>query len=219
MLLSAGIDNPKTQLQINTILQAWQLVVALLGTSFCERIGRRPLTMGSLGCCTVFFIILAGLSARYGHSTDASGIYGTVACIFLFLGAYSFGLTPLTAVYGPEVLSFNTRATGIALQTMLTKACGVLITMAFPFMMRDIGWKSYIVNASWNVLFLIYIYFQWVETSSKTLEQIDMIFEGEEATSVSVLAEPLLNRHDFNHPRFAHGFGFVNFKIASDEVQ
>lgn len=51
--------------------------------------------------------------------------------------------------------------------------------MAFPYMMEAIGWKTYIVNASWNILMWLYIYFQWVETKVLTLEEIDVLFDGE----------------------------------------
>ena len=178
MLSQAGVTNPTTQLQINVILSSWQLVVAVSGSFLADKLGRRVLALGSLGACSAFFYLLAGLTAKYGTSGNKSGTYGTIACIFLFLGAYSFGITPLTAMYAPEVLSYNMRANGIALQGILIKSCGVLVTMAFPYMMASIGWKSYIVNASWNILIWLYIYFQWVETKGQTLEQIDAIFDG-----------------------------------------
>ncbi|KAF7554853.1 hypothetical protein G7Z17_g2583 [Cylindrodendrum hubeiense] len=178
MLSQAGIDDPTTQLQINVILSAWQLVVAIIGSSLAERLGRRRLALISLGLCCVFFYMLAGLTARYGTAGDKSGTYGTIACIFLFLGAYGFGITPLTAMYVPEVLSYNMRANGIAMQGMLIKSCGVLVSMAFPYLMESIGWKTYVVNASWNILIWLYIYFQWVETKGLTLEEIDALFEG-----------------------------------------
>lgn len=179
MLTQAGIGNPTTQLQINVVLSSWQLVVAISGSSLAEKLGRRFLALFSLGTCSAFFYILAGLTARYGTAGDKAGTYGTVACIFLFLGAYAFGITPLTAMYAPEVLSYNMRANGIAMQGILIKSCGVLVTLAFPYMLESIGWKSYVINASWNILLWLYIWFQWVETKGLTLEEVDRIFDGE----------------------------------------
>jgi MFS family permease len=179
MLSSAGVTDPTTQLQVNVILSAWQLVVAVSGAILSDRIGRRLLCLSSLGMCSVFFYMLGGLTAKYGHSDNESGIYGTIACIFLFVGGYAFGITPLTPMYGPEVLSYNMRANGLALQGMLIKACGVLVSMAFPYLMEAIGWKTYIVNASWDVLFWLYVYFEWVETKQLTLEEVDALFDGQ----------------------------------------
>ncbi|KAF4917985.1 Lactose permease [Colletotrichum viniferum] len=181
MLSQAGVTDPTTQLQINVILSSWQLVVAITGSTLAEKLGRRVLALGSLGTCSIFFYLLAGLTAKYGTSGDKAGTYDTIACIFLFLGAYAFGITPLTAMYAPEVLLYNMRANVIAMQGILIKSCGVLFSMAFPYLMESIGWKTYIVNASWNILIWVYIYFQWVETKGLTLEEIDVLFDGQKA--------------------------------------
>lgn len=179
MLSQAGVSDSTTQLQINVILASWQLVIAITGSCLAERLGRRVLSLSSLGMCSIFFYILAGLTAKYGTSGDKPGTYGTIACIFLFSGAYSFGITPLTAMYAPEVLSYEMRANGIALQGILLKSSGVLVSIVFPYLMESIGWKAYVVNASWNILLWLYIFFQWVETKGLTLEQVDALFDSE----------------------------------------
>jgi hypothetical protein len=72
-----------------------------------------------------------------------------------------------------------------------------------PIALTNIGWKTYIINGSWDIVTLVLIvryptssdvvYFQsanadqavyWVETKGKTLEEIDAIFEGEKHSSV-----------------------------------
>jgi len=59
----------------------------------------------------------------YGGSGNTSGIYGTVATIFLFQGSYAVGITPLTLLYPPEVLNFSIRSNGMAAWT-LAVTCG-----------------------------------------------------------------------------------------------
>lgn len=44
------------------------------------------------------------------------------------------------------------------------------------YAMADLGWKFYMINASWNVIFLVIIYFTWVETRRLTLEEIAIKF-------------------------------------------
>ncbi|KAK4942568.1 hypothetical protein LTR10_017697 [Elasticomyces elasticus] len=178
MLSQAGIENPTTQLEINIILTSWTLVVSLLGAWFADSVGRKTLCAISLAGQIITFYILAGLTAVYGSSTDKSGIYGTIAIIFLYNAAYAYGVTPLTVLYPPEVLSYEVRGSGMGLYTFTTKLSGLLVTMAFPFALDAIGWKTYIINASADILMLVGVLWYWVETRGLTLEEVDKIFDG-----------------------------------------
>lgn len=44
------------------------------------------------------------------------------------------------------------------------------------YAMADLGWKFYMINASWNIVFLVIIYFTWIETRRLTLEEIAIKF-------------------------------------------
>lgn len=119
MLTQAGIENPTTQLEINIILTSWTLVVSLLGAWFADSIGRKSLCEISLAGQIITFYILAGLTAIYGSSTDKSGIYGTIAMIFLYNAAYAYGITPLTVLYPPEVLSYEVRGEAVLVRHVI----------------------------------------------------------------------------------------------------
>ncbi|KAK7202667.1 hexose transporter [Myxozyma melibiosi] len=178
MLDQAGITSSHTQLEINVILSAFCLVIAVIGSQCACYMGRRTLVLWSLGVCTIFLYMFGGLTAKYGNSTNKSGIYGTIACMFLFNGAYSFGLTPITSLYPAEVLTYSMRSVGMGVTMFIAKGCGLLVTFAFPYAMDKLGWKIYMINSSFNVLCCIFVYFTWVETHNKTLEQIDAMFDG-----------------------------------------
>jgi MFS family permease len=178
MLSEAGIKDATKQLQINVILNSWALVVSVTASFFSDKIGRKALCEISLAGCTIFFYLVGGLTGAYGTSTNTSGIYGTLAAIFLFVGSYHIGITPLTVLYPPEILSYRIRATGMGLYTLTTKLFGLLVTMAFPYSFAAIGWKTYMINASFNILLLLVVVFYWVETKGLTLEEVDKRFDG-----------------------------------------
>ncbi|KIX92293.1 uncharacterized protein Z520_12039 [Fonsecaea multimorphosa CBS 102226] len=178
MLSQAGITDPTTQLEINIILTSWTLVVSLVGAWYADSLGRKTLCVISLAGQIVTFFILAGLTAVYGNSTDKSGIYGTIAMIFLYNAAYAYGITPLTVLYPPEVLSYSLRSVGMGLYTLTTKLSGLLVTMAFPFALDAIGWKTYIINASADIVMMVGVIWYWVETRGLTLEEVDKVFDG-----------------------------------------
>jgi hypothetical protein len=184
MLSQAGITNPTTQLEINIILTSWTLVVSLAGAWFADSLGRKTLCAISLAGQIVTFYILAGLTALYGESSNKSGIYGTIAMIFLYNASYAYGITPLTVLYPPEVLSYSLRSVGMGLYTLTTKLSGLLVTMAFPFALDAIGWKTYIINASADIVMLAGVMWYWVETRGYTLEEVDKLFDGEKHSDV-----------------------------------
>ncbi|KAK7885151.1 hypothetical protein LTR67_010642 [Exophiala xenobiotica] len=178
MLTQAGITDSTTQLEINIILNAWCLVVSIIGTIMSDKLGRKTLAAISTGLLTVFIFIVGALTKTYGDSTNQSGIYGTVASIFLFQGAYSFGWTPLTVLYPPEVLNYSIRSIGMSWYTFLVNGVGLMVTFSFPFALEAIGWKTYMINGAWDVLELVVVLTTWVETRGRTLEEIDENLDG-----------------------------------------
>jgi len=128
--------------------------------------------------------MIGGLTKKYGNSTNTSGVYGTVASIFLFQGAYSFGWTPLLYLYPPEVLNYPIRANGMGVFTFFLNGVALLFVFSFPFAVESLGWKTYMMNGSWDVLEVLFIWFYWVETKGKTLEEIDEVLDGKKHSDV-----------------------------------
>lgn len=205
MLEQAGITDPTTQLEINVILTAWTLVISVVSSWYADRIGRKMLCSLSLIGQIITFYLFAGLTKLYGESDNQAGIYATIAMIFLYNGAYGYGVTPLTVLYPPEILSYRIRAIvsllavrkniaanmiqGMGLYTFTTKASGLFVTFVMPFALDAIGWKTYIINASFDILLLAGVIVYWVETQGLTLEEVDKVFDGVKHSSVPDLEE------------------------------
>lgn len=56
-----------------------------------------------------------------------------------------------------------------------------------PIALDNIGYITYFVNGAWDVLVIIIIAVFWVETKGKTLEELDVIFEGEKHSNAPEL--------------------------------
>jgi hypothetical protein len=186
MMSNAGITSPNTQLQINIILTAWTLVVAIVASWFADKVGRKVLCSGSLVGQTVMLFLLGGLTKLYGTSTNQSGIYGTIAMIFLYNAAYAWGITPLTVMYPPEVLSYEVRAVGMGIYTFTTKLCGLFVTMVVPFGLQGMGYQFYFINACFDILLILLVVFTWVETRGLSLEEVDQLFDTDKRETVMV---------------------------------
>jgi len=162
----------------NIILNAFCLVCSLIGTYYVDRWGRKPITLLSQASLTVFLFMVGALTKVYGTSNNTSGVYGTVACIFLFQGAYSFGWTPILYLYPPEVLNFPIRANGMGVFQVFLNGAALLMLFTMPIAIANIGWKTYMINGAWDIVVTIIIAYWWVETKGKTLEEVDAAING-----------------------------------------
>lgn len=79
--------------------------------------GRKPTALTSQVLLIICLFIIGGLSKLYADDPDGASqslIYGDVAMMFLFQGAYSIAWTPLLYLYPPEVMNYSIRANGLA---------------------------------------------------------------------------------------------------------
>ncbi|KAK5057670.1 hypothetical protein LTR84_011671 [Exophiala bonariae] len=189
MMSQAGVTNVRTQLIINIILTIWALAICVVTSWYCDFFPRKVLCCLGLGGVAVFIYMLGALTSVYGESDNKSGIYATLAMIFLVRGAYSFGIQPLTVLYPTEILSYQIRATGMGFYTFTTKACGLISTMGAPFALRNIGWKTYMIFGSADVIMVILVWVFWVETRGLTLEEVDERFYGVKHSDVPDLKD------------------------------
>jgi hypothetical protein len=60
----------------------------------------------------------------------------------LFMVFFSFGWTPLQALYPAEVLSYENRAKGLGVQSLFTNAVSCINTFGMPPALRAIGYIS-----------------------------------------------------------------------------
>jgi hypothetical protein len=108
----------------------------------------------------------------YGVSDNKSGQYATIFWMFLFNGFYNFCFTPLNCLYPTEIFPFKVRAAGTTFFKFWNCGFGLFAAFILPIAMDNIGWKYYMINASYNVLFLPIIWYVWVETKNITLEEV-----------------------------------------------
>lgn len=176
LLQQAGIASSTERLQVNIVMSVWQLTCACSGCFFFDKIGRKRQATVSLLGMVISFYILGGLIKKYGDGANPSASYGTISVMFIFSGFYSFTYTPLTTLYPSELYPYKMRSTGASLFQICNCGFGLFAVFVLPIAMGSIGWKFYIINASYDILFFPIIYYVWIETKGQDLEQIDVIF-------------------------------------------
>lgn len=178
LLALAGVTGTTEKLQVTIVMGVWTLLVSCLGAYFFDRIGRRTQALISMIGMSATFFVLGGLIKKFGSGYSKSGLYGAVAVMFIFTGFYSFTFTPLTMAYPGEISRPESRCSGVSLFTFMNSSFGLVSSFILPIAMSNIGWKFYMVNAGYNIIFIPIIYFVWVETKKLSLIEIEAIFDG-----------------------------------------
>lgn len=178
---TVGITNKNTQALVNGLLNIWNFGLALTTAFFVERIGRRPLFRISTCGMLVVFIGWTIASARFAETSASSAGIAVMALIFIYQVFYCIAFSPLPVAYSVEVLPYSIRAKGMATYVFSTKAAVFVNQYVNPIGIQNIGWRFYIVYVAILAVEACIAYGWFLETKGKALEEIAVIFDGEEA--------------------------------------
>ncbi|KAK6330451.1 hypothetical protein TWF696_003342 [Orbilia brochopaga] len=185
MLQSVGITSHMQASGINIGLQVWNALLAGVGAEMCKRWGRRPLWLSSAFGMMLAFIAVGVIAADYANrfegtnKTSPGHGYATMALIFVFFGCYDIAFTPLQVAYITEILPYRLRSKGQAINWTVIFAAGCLTQFTNPVALQAIKWRLYFVYVGLLAIWMITIYFTFPETGGRSLEDIAVIFDGE----------------------------------------
>ncbi|KAF2016646.1 general substrate transporter [Aaosphaeria arxii CBS 175.79] len=194
VLSTIGITNPSNQAAINGGLTIWCWLVSLGCAFLVDRVGRRPLFLGAGIGMLIAFSIWTACSAVYAKTENSSAGSAVLAMIFLFYGAAGLAWPGLTVAYTVEILPFKIRAKGLTLCFVFTSLSGIFNQYVNPVGLEALKWKFYIVYIVVLVLECLAIYFLYVETKGPTLEEIAVLFDGEDAAVPDAAVETVARR-------------------------
>ncbi|KAF2140766.1 uncharacterized protein K452DRAFT_50984 [Aplosporella prunicola CBS 121167] len=198
LLTSAGYKSPVAKANINLIYSCEQFVIAVLGALCVDKLGRRFLLLAANLGCAVVWIGMTAATAVFAQRGDVASSKAATAMIFLFGAVFSFGFTPLQALYPVEVLSFEQRAKGMAFSSFALNAAMLLNQFAWPVAMQRIGWHTYIIFLVWDVIQAGVVYLFIPETKGHTLEELDDIFAAKNPRKASTQRRVVALDHDAN---------------------
>jgi MFS family permease len=188
VLDTAGVNDSIGKANVGLGYSCFQFFWAIVGAHFVEKIGRRKMMLcGFFGTSVVWVCMTAAAgtlanSLESGSVAEGNAVFGNhsaanavLAFIFIFGGVYSFNITPLQSLYPVEVISFEIRAKGMALQSAFVNAAGLLNQFAWPVAIKNIEWKTYIIFVIWTFAQGVLAYFFFPETRKRTVSHSDYI--------------------------------------------
>ncbi|KAL4953802.1 putative hexose carrier protein [Aspergillus filifer] len=168
---SVGFDR-HFALLMSGFLQIWFLV-ASFGTWYTiEKLGRRrSFITSAIGMASVMAIMAVMLAI----DTHVSGIVAAVM-LFAYQAFFTWGFMGGIWCYGPEILPLAHRSKGIGLATAFLWLSTFVVIEIVPVAIANIGWRTYIIFAAFNLAFVPMIYFLYPETAGFSLEAVDLAF-------------------------------------------
>ncbi|KAF2877000.1 general substrate transporter [Massariosphaeria phaeospora] len=202
MLQGAGITNNQTRLLYNGMQNVVSFAGAIFGALYTDKWGRRPQLLVSTACVVVMFCIVCALVAtnlRNGPDgkplTDNNGTplikrpgqaKAVIAFLFIFGFVFSAGYTPLQQLYPVECLRYESRAKGMAFYNFWVNIAGFYNTFVTGIAFTNAGWKYYFLFIFWDIFEFGFIYFFYVETRRRTLEELTEIFSAPKPVKTSL---------------------------------
>ncbi|CAG8887295.1 unnamed protein product [Penicillium egyptiacum] len=161
-------------------LQTWFFVASFIPWFLIDRIGRRPLLLSMVSVMAAVMVVQTALIYQVQNNTAIarqSGI-AAAAMLFIFQGAFTIGFQATVWVYPSEILPLRLRQRGSSISTAANWICNYLIVQIMPPAISNIGWKTYIIFAVLNTLWVPIIYLFFPETKGLQLEDVDRLFAG-----------------------------------------
>ncbi|KAF7517504.1 hypothetical protein PCG10_001182 [Penicillium crustosum] len=181
ILDTIGITSTTDQTLINGFLQLWNLIMSVVGACLVDRAGRRMLFITSTVIMLFSYIFITALSGSF--TTTGTGAVGTAVIPFLFIyyAGYDIAFTPLLLAYPAEIWTTSMRAKGVAIAVTSNYIGLVFNQLINPIAFESISWKYYFVFLVVLLVLLVVVWKTYPETKGRSLEDIALIFDGEEA--------------------------------------
>jgi len=176
MMQTAGIDDEHTQLKLNGVFPVLCWLGAVSGARMTDKIGRRPLLLWSILFSSICFAIITGCTKLSVEHDNKMASNVAITFVYLFGIVFSFGWTPLQSMYIAETLPTETRAKGTAIGNFGSSVASTVVQYSSGPAFKNITYYFYLVFVAWDLIEFVVIYFFFVETKDRTLEELDEVF-------------------------------------------
>ncbi|RSH80251.1 uncharacterized protein EHS24_008824 [Apiotrichum porosum] len=189
ILLSVGIVDPADQMIYNAGLQMWNWFASMLGALLCERSGRRPMWLISCEGQLISYTVITICSALFAQGSHAAS-YVVLAFLFVYFFFYAIAFTPLSLAYAVEILPYTMRSKGLSIFFICSMLSVILNTFINPIAFDAIAWKWYIFWIGCILIVGTIMFFYFIETKHRTLEEMAELFDGPSADKNACVPPP-----------------------------
>lgn len=186
---AAGIKSDNVQLGTTVAVGFTKTLFILVATFFLDRVGRRPLLLGSFaGMIASLAALGIGLTAVNRHGDGGQPLPWAVALsissTLAYVAFFSIGAGPITWVYSSEIFPLRLRALGAAIGVAANRVTSGVITMTFLSLSKAITQGgSFFLYAGIAAVAWVFFFTFLPETRGRTLEDMQELFGEEKKTA------------------------------------
>jgi MFS family permease len=178
MLTAVGITSASTKILLNAIYAITGWGAAIAGARCHDIFGRRKMLMGACLAMSVWLAMMAVCTAVYQRTPNHGVSSANIFFIYVFGATFAFGFTPVQALYATEVAANELRAKSMGMANFVSSVSGFVNQFATPVALERITFWFYVFFAFWDLIQFTIIYFFFVETKGRTLEELIAVFEA-----------------------------------------
>ena len=115
------------------------------------------------------------LAAGYMFQSNTMGPLILIP-ITLYVGFFAMSMGPVVWVLLAEIFPNKIRGTAMAITTVILWASNFFVVQTFPYLIEQIGERTFYIYAAFCAASFITIYFMVTETKGKTLEEIEKMW-------------------------------------------
>lgn len=193
IFMMAGYDTDD-DLVPSIIQYALNVVMTIPALLFIDKVGRRPLLLAGGVLMTLWLFAVTGILATYSHWVPSVGgneninitiskdhqsaSQAVIACCYLFVCSFAPTWGPGIWLYCAEIFPLKQRAMGSAVCGSFNWLFNFGIALWTPVGFHNITWKTYIIYGCFSAAMTVHVFFMFPETSNKTLEEIEQIWDS-----------------------------------------
>ncbi|KAI7858087.1 sugar transporter, partial [Circinella umbellata] len=188
---SAGMTGTLPSLLATGVNGVLCVICTIPAILFVDKWGRRKTLLAGGSGMGLSMLIAGCLLKVYPFVEDGDNNtqaqYGAVAMMFIFSASFSFSWGPIGWIYPAEIFPTRARAKGASLATASNYLFNFVIGQITPIMITNIAYGTYMFFFATNVICLLIIYFFYPETKNRSLEEMEILFGGEEAEAIEAV--------------------------------
>ncbi|KAG0646362.1 MFS glucose transporter mfs1 [Hyphodiscus hymeniophilus] len=164
-------------LLLTTLMVSSTLPGNILCAFIVDKFGRRKFMLIGLIGILIDLIIETALEASFLGTKNKLGQDFAILFIFLFLTPFwSTFMDAPQFLYTSEIMPTHVRSQGIAVAVTGFYFAQIILLIAGPIALNNIGWKFFFVLIIPTFLNILFVYFLCPETKGRSLEDINALF-------------------------------------------